>query len=93
MFIQVNDYLAQQQRRGAVRGGPPRRSGQRVEPTDSRCDCVAPRVACATNGTGQVLERCLKCGCVSLVNQRSGIPLTNKRRAIELSMFAPERTS
>ena len=88
MHIHVNDYLAKAQR---SRYGPrgPRRSTL-VPVTNSRCDCVSPRVACETNGIGQVLEWCLKCGCVSLVNQRSGTPLTNKRRAAELKMFARE---
>ena len=88
MFIHVNYYLAKPQSRLYGPRGP--RRSTLVPMTESRCDCVSPRVACETDGTGQVLEWCLKCGCVSLVNQRSGTPLTNKRRAAELKMFARE---
>ena len=85
MIIQPNDYLASLQRTQYGPRGP--RKNTLVPPTDTDCDCVAPRVVCSTNGIGQVLERCVKCDHVSLVGQRPGTPITNKRRAAELQMF------
>ena len=86
MFIEVNDYLARAQK---CRYGPRGPRQGMVAPTASSCDCVSPRVACETDGIGQVVQRCLKCDYVSVVDRRSGTPLTNKRRAAELSMFRP----
>ena len=85
MISQPNDYLAKPQRSRYGKRGP--RRNTLVPMTESRCDCVSPRVACETDGIGQVVERCLKCGSISAVDRRSGTPLTSKRRAAELSMF------
>ena len=86
MFIEVNDYLARAQK---CRYGPRGPRQGMVAPTASSCDCVSPRVACETNGTGEIVQRCLKCGSISAVDRRTGTPITNKRRAAELKMFGP----
>ena len=88
MFVQVNDYLAQAQKSRYGPRGP--RRNTLVPVTRSSCDCVSPRVACETDGIGQPTQRCLKCGAISTVDQRSGTPIMSKRRAAELKMFARE---
>ena len=87
MFIQPNDYLAKPQ--SCLYGPRGPRRGSLVPVTDSSCDCISPRVACVTDGIGQLTQRCLKCGSISTVDRRTGTPITNSRRAAELKMFAP----
>ena len=79
----------QQPGRGPVVRGRSRRDWRmpRVPVTDTGCDCEAPRIVCATDGTGAVLQRCLRCGESNTVERRPGTAVANKRRVAELFLF------
>ena len=86
-----NPSTQQQPRRGPVVTGRDRRGHRmpRVPVTDMGCACEAPRIMCETNGVGQLVQKCLRCGQSNSVERRSGTPATRKRRAMEIFFFAP----
>lgn len=59
-----------------------------MPPLREPCDC-ASSVHCETDGDGEVLQMCLRCGAKNIVERRDAI-IVSKRRAVELSVFMPE---
>ena len=63
------------------------RKGPPVPPLTEPCTCPVP-VRCYTNRDGGLLQQCLRCGAVSIVERCIGITTMSKKRAAELAMFA-----
>lgn len=81
----------QQPRRRQAVTGRDRRDWRmpRVAPSEAGCACEAPRISCATDGTGAVVQCCLRCGESNTVARRPGMAIATKRRVVELTMFRP----
>ena len=69
-------------------GGMVNRKSPPLPPLTGPCTCSVP-VRCYTNRDGGLLQQCLRCGAVSVVERRAGLPTVSKRRAAELTMFGP----
>ena len=65
-----------------------RRQALPVPPLTPPCDCPVPLTFC-TDGEGEVLQTCLRCGRSNVVARRPGLATVSKQRAAELTMFGP----
>ena len=65
-----------------------RRQALPVPPLTDPCDCLVP-LTFNTDGEGEVLQTCLRCGLSNVVARRPGMVTVSKARAAELTMFGP----